>query len=215
MFIRNCLTPIQHLTLLHPTDTVGAALQKMGSLLSLPCVDEENRFLGLVSKRSMFELLERDTFPDGDIEEFLNKPVVECVLRDVPKLTLSDWFEDTIEIITRIPFVPIVEGDKLLGIVKRSDVQRSLAVVFAQNMPCVRLILGVPEVEGVLERLFNITHRLGIDVVTCVPFDAGGNLNRRLILKVHPSPKVPALIDQLERSGFLVVEHSADRQAIS
>lgn len=214
MFIRNCLTPIRDLTLLHPNDSIELALQKMNNLLSLPCVDDEHRFIGIVSKRSMFELLE-EGFPNSSVSEFLSKTVGACVLADVPTLTLNDQFEDTIEIITRIPFVPIVEQGKLLGIVKRSDVQSALSVVFATNVTADRLLLGVPEIEGALERLFNITHRLGIGVVTCVPFDAGENLNRRLLLKVTPSPKTKTLIEQLERAGFLVVERSEKRSPVA
>lgn len=205
MFIRNCLTPIGDLTLVYPNETVRNALVKMDRNLSLPCVDELHSFVGIISKRAIFEAFE-SSFPEQSFSTFLELPISTCVIRDVPTLTFEDHFEDTIEIITRIPFVPIVKDGKLLGIVKRSNIQNSLAIAFATNVESDRLLLGVPEVEGSFERLFNITHRLGLSVVTCVPFDAGENLNRRVILKVTRSPKLTQLVSQLERAGVLVLE---------
>lgn len=168
-------------------------------------MDEHHSFVGIISKRAIFESFEAN-FPEINFAEFLEKPISTCVIRDVPTLTFEGHFEDTIEIITRIPFVPIVKDGKMLGIVKRSDVQKALAVAFATNVASDRLLLGMPEVEGSFERLFNITHRLGLSVVTCVPFDAGENLNRRVILKVTQSPKLSQLVSQLERAGVLVLE---------
>lgn len=205
LFIKNCLTPVHELTLVYETDSVEAALTKMGSNLSLPCVDDAGNFAGIVSKRSIFESFEKG-FPDINFTAFLEHPVAHSIVRDAHTLTVKDHFEDTIEIITRIPFVPIVQDGKLIGIVKRSDIQNALSVAFATRVDADRLLLGVPEVEGTFERMFNMTHRLGLSVVTCIPFDAGENLNRRVILKVTKSDKLPQLVTQLERAGILVLE---------
>ncbi|WAH35482.1 CBS domain-containing protein [Alicyclobacillus dauci] len=204
MFIRNCLTPLNELTSIHPDEQIETALVKMSKHLSLPCVDKNGSFVGIVSKRTVFEAFEQAN--PMTFTEFKQQPISQCLLRDVPTLTLNDHFEDTIAIIIKIPFVPIVDDGKLLGIVKRSAVQNALSVAFASNVDADRLFLGVPEVEGAFERLFNITHRLGLSVVTCVPFDAGENLNRRVILKVTKSPRLQELVSQLERAGMLVIQ---------
>lgn len=206
LFIRNCMTETRHLTLVHPSDTISDVLKKMEGHLSLPCVAEDNTFLGMVSKRTVFEGFQ-SAYDGGQIyESFLCTNAAACVENSVQTLTLDSFFEETIEIITHYPFVPIVENNKLLGIVKRSAVQHALSVAFAVQIESDRLLLGVAEVEGVLERLFKITHKLGLNVVTLVPFDAGNNpLNRRLILKVSKSQKLETLVDQLERAGFLVI----------
>ncbi|MFB5191543.1 CBS domain-containing protein [Alicyclobacillus fastidiosus] len=205
MFIRNCLTPLGELTSIHPNETIASALKKMSKHLSLPCVGDADRFVGIVSKRSIFEAFEAVS-ENTSFLEFAQQSIAPCVIHDVPRLTFEDHFEDTIEIIIRIPFVPIVQDGKFLGIVKRSDVQSALAVAFATNMEADRLLLGVPEVEGAFERMFNTTHRLGLSVVTCVPFDAGENLNRRVLLKVRKSQKLDTLVKDLERAGFLVIQ---------
>ena len=206
MFIRNCLTQIRHLTVVQPQNTISEVLEKMENHLSLPCVKEDNTFLGMVSKRTIFEAFQTAHAAGQSYESFLQQPVEPCIDTSVVPLTLHAFFEETIEIITQHPFVPIVDEGKLIGIVKRSDIQHALAIAFATNVESDRLLLGVAEVEGAFERLFNITHKLNLSVVTCVPFDAGNNpLNRRVILKVQKSSKLDTLIAQLERAGYLII----------
>jgi predicted transcriptional regulator len=206
LFIRNCLTDFRHLTVVYPGETIANVLNKMEGHLSLPCIAEDRTFIGMVSKRTIFEGFQSANEMGQTYESFLHTSVASCIDTSITSLTKDSLFEETIEIITRHPFVPIVEDGKLLGIVKRSDIQNALSVVFAANIESDRLLLGVAEVEGSFERLFNITHRLGINVITCVPFDAGRNpLNRRVILKVVKSGRLKVLVEQLERAGFLVV----------
>lgn len=207
MFIRNCLTKRSDLTVVHPEDRIGDVLQHMTGHLSLPCVDSEDKFLGLVSKRTIFESFQTAHDNNVSYDDFCNQSVAPCIDNTVATLTSEDSFEDTIDIIVRYPFVPIVENNKLVGIVKRGDVNQALAIAFATGVDSHRLVIGSIEVEGALHRLFTITHRLGIPVITAVPFDAGTNpLNRRLIVKVARTNKLQTLVDQLERGGFLVIE---------
>ncbi len=206
LFIRNCLTKRDALNIIHPDETIATVLKKMEKHLSLPCATANHEFLGLISKRTIFDAF-LTAHQEGILfDEFAKESCEVCINREVSTLTLRNHFEETIEIITRQPFVPIVEGDVLLGIVKRSDVQRSLAIAFATNIHADRLLLGVAEAEGALQRLFTVTHRLGINVVTCVALDAEESaLNRRVILKVEKTQKLDQLIQQLERAGYLII----------
>lgn len=207
MFIRNCLTKRSDLTVIHPGNTVQEVLERMAGHLSLPCVDADNRFLGIVSKRTIFEAFQTAHMSGVDFTAFCERTIDPCIDASVATLTSDDSFEDTIDIIVRHPFVPVVENSKLVGIVKRGDINQALAVAFATGVDSHRLLIGAAEVEGALHRLFTITHRLNIPVITAVPFDAGTNhLNRRLIVKVARTNKLETLVDQLERAGFLVIE---------
>lgn len=209
MFIKNCLTDKRQLTVIHPGETVSDVLSKMAQHLSLPCVAVDGTFLGMVSKRTIFEAFQRAVERGTPYDAFIEGPIDDAIHRDVPTLPLDGQFERALDIIIRHPFVPIVEQGQFVGIVKRSDVNDALSVAFATHVPADRLLLGLAEVEGSLERLFNVTHRLGINVITAVPFDAGDTLNRRLILKVTQSGKLDTLIFNLEKAGFLVIEVGA------
>ena len=206
MFIRNAITDRSKLTVLSENETVKSVLASMEGHLSLPCIAADGTFLGMVSKRTIFERFQV-VFQDGvTYSEFLEQQIQPCVDTSVPTLTRDSFFEDTLSIITRHPFVPIVENNQLLGIVKRSDVNNALSIAFATSVPTQRILLGMAEVEGALQRIFNITHRLGVNVVTAVPFDARRDaLNRRMILKVSPTQKFDELCEQLERAGYLLL----------
>ena len=207
MFIRNAITDRSKLTVVSENETVESVLAKMEGHLSLPCLAADGAFLGMVSKRTIFERFQV-VFQDGvTYPEFLEQQIQPCADTSVPTLTRDSFFEDTLSIITRHPFVPIVENNQLIGIVKRSDVNNALSIAFATNVSTQRILLGMAEVEGALQRLFNITHRLGVNVVTAVPFDARRDaLNRRMILKVSPTPKFDELCEQLERAGYLLLD---------
>lgn len=207
MFIRNCLTETSKLTVVTPADTVQDALKKMEQHLSLPCIETNGDFVGIVSKRTIFDALQEALESGRAYEEFLRSPIAKCVDNSIVTLELSNYFEETLAIIIRYPFVPIVDGKKLLGIVKRGDIHDALNVAFGTEVNSDRLLLGMAEVEGALYRLFSITHKLGVNVVTAVPFDSNGEaLNRRLILRVQKTPKLGSLITQLERAGFYVIQ---------
>lgn len=207
MLIRNCLTDRKYLTVVFPSDTIKEVLEKMEGHLSLPCVDEGDRFLGIISKRTIFESFQRGTKEGESYEDFLRTPARDSVDPTVATLSLNDPFERTVDIIIRHPFVAIVDDGVLLGIVKRGDVNQVLSVAFANNIESQRLLLGTAEVEGALQRLFTVTHRLEINVITAIPFDAGTNvLNRRILLKVTKTNRFGQLVQQLEKAGFLVVE---------
>jgi len=203
MFIQNALTDLNKLTVVHPSDKIGDVLKQMENHLSLPCVEENAIFLGMVSKRMMFDLFIQTAGNGETYADFLTREVRCCLDTGISTLMLDSPFEATLDIIIRYPFVPIVQDGRLLGIVKRSDVNRALEIAFATQVPTQRILLGMAEIEGALQRLFAITHRLGINVVTAVTFDARPDaLNRRLILKVTPTPKFPELCTQLERAGY-------------
>lgn len=209
LFIRNCLTESKHLTIVHPEDSIQAVLDKMADLLSLPCTLADGTFVGIVSKRTIFEAFTKAANTGMKYDEFVVQPVEICVNTSITPLTLNSYFEDTLDIIIRHPFVPIVESGKLLGIVKRGDVNHALAIAFATNVENHRLLLGVADVEGALRQLFTVTHKLGINVITAIPFDAEENpLNRRLVLKVEKSSKLTELVEQLERTGFMIINVS-------
>lgn len=203
MFIQNALTDVSKLTVVRPSDTIGDVLNQMTNHLSLPCVEEDGRFFGMISKRTMFDQFQK-AFDDGKtFPEFLTEEIRDCIDTGVTTLTLNSPFEATLDVIIRYPFVPVVEDGRLIGIVKRSDVNHALEIAFATQVKTQRILLGMAEVEGALQRLFTITHRLGVNVVTAVTFDARPDaLNRRLILKVTPTPKFEELCTQLERAGY-------------
>ena len=137
----------------NPEDTIGdvARLLKQNNISGLPVV-ENDRVVGIVSEGDLLKLLEvpehtglwlpspfevievpiRELINWEDTKRMLDdigsKPVEEIMKKNVYTISPEDSIEKASEIITRhkINRLPVVEGDKLIGIVTRGDIIRGL-----------------------------------------------------------------------------------------
>lgn len=105
------------------TTILGAAkvLVKQ-NITGLPVVDKENRLLGIVSEKDLLTLvysLATKSYTSNDSP----KTVEEVMAKDVVTFDKDDPVDDVIECLMNSNFrrVPILSGDKLVGIVSRKD----------------------------------------------------------------------------------------------
>ena len=105
------------------TTILGAAkvLVKQ-NITGLPVVDKENRLLGIVSEKDLLTLaysLATKSYASNDSP----KTVEEIMAKDVVTFDKDDPVDDVIECLMNSNFrrVPILSGDKLVGIVSRKD----------------------------------------------------------------------------------------------
>ncbi|WP_406658143.1 CBS domain-containing protein [Methanolobus sp. ZRKC2] len=137
----------------NPEDTIGdvARMLKQNNISGLPVV-ENDRVVGIVSEGDLLKLLEvpehtglwlpspfevievpiRELINWEDTKRMLDdigsKPVEEIMKKNVYTISPEDSIEKASEIITRhkINRLPVVEDDKLIGIVTRGDIIRGL-----------------------------------------------------------------------------------------
>lgn len=215
MFIKNCLTPMRNLELLTPDMTIADALDRMKKVkaFSLPMVDNDENFAGLVSKRVMFEYLENHP-EQFSFAEFLKQPISICV-DESAKLFVDieeGHFEDLLPIIVRYPFVPIVEnGSKFIGIVKRSEIEKALESSFGRDVPGIRLMLAVDDTEGTLLNISQIIYKHEVKIVATIAFEAGESFVRRIMMKLDDNDRMGDIINDLERHGYRVLEVTYDK----
>jgi len=205
MFIRNCISDIRDLVTLKNTDSIGNALKIMedNNLKSVPVIDENGRFEGILSKEGLFELFERGF--NGTYEDLRKEVITEAISRIQP-LSLDSKFEETLPIIVRYPFVPIIDEKQiLLGIVKRKEITGALESSFGVGVSGIRILIGTAEMEGRLEKILEITHGLHLNVVTAIAFDAQDKFNRRVLLKIEHTEDKGELVERLVKNGFKIL----------
>ncbi|MGH0029480.1 MAG: CBS domain-containing protein [Myxococcota bacterium] len=96
---------------------------------ALPVVDAGERLVGLVTS---LDLLRAFDFPDDALlppfDEVMRRPVSEILIRDVetvaPATPLSRVLQKIVE--TRNKSFPVLEGDRVIGMVAREDVMLGL-----------------------------------------------------------------------------------------
>ncbi len=214
MFIKNCLTQKRDLELLSPTTTIGESLARMKAVkaFSLPVVDSDGNFTGLLSKQSMFEYLENHP-NDFTFAEFLEQPLSICVDTSAKMFVDIDngHFEDLLPIIVRYPFVPIVENStKFVGIVKRSEIEKALEASFGLHVPGIRLLLAVDDTEGTLLNISQIIYKHGVKIVASIAFEAGESFVRRIMMKIDENDRMDKIVEEIEAHGYRVLEVSYD-----
>lgn len=208
MFIKNVMTPKEELLLLKLGMTVGESLNKMHEIntLTLPVIDDEGNFVGILGKRALFEYLEKH--PTLTLEQFSDLIIDEEVDRAHNRKVdiMKDHIEDCLPVIVRYPFVPVVDGSKFVGIVKRSDLEKALESAFGLHVKGVRFMLAVDDTEGTLRSISDIFFKHRVNIISAVSFEAGDTLIRRVLIKAKSGEKTDKIAEDLEDKGYRVLE---------
>ncbi|OEF99930.1 hypothetical protein BHF71_07425 [Vulcanibacillus modesticaldus] len=205
MFIHNCITYARNLVTLKKDDTIGHAISvmKKNQLKSIPVIDDDGKFVGILSKEGLFEIFEKGQI--GDYEDLKREPIAMGISKIEP-LNLDSRFEQLLPIIVRYPFVPIIDDEGIFqGIVKRKEITRALESSFGVGVSGIRILIGTLEMEGRLEKILEIVHHLHLNVITALAFDAGEKFNRRVLLKIEHTDKKEELLNILEKNGFKIL----------
>ena len=101
-------------------EKISDALEELSArgIANAPVVDEEGRVIGIVSKKALLKVSK--VFPDKEIRTFLNT--------EFHKLSPDSPIWEAEEIVTKYgqKLIPVIEGDRLVGVVTRFDVLQRL-----------------------------------------------------------------------------------------
>ncbi|WP_100374504.1 CBS domain-containing protein [Bacillus sp. FJAT-45037] len=208
MFIRNCLTPKNELTLLHSTMSIKHALEEMrGSHYSLPVIEADGSYVGILSKRSILEYMESQD-ESATLATLYKDSISNCI--DVGANEYVDLreghFEDCLPIIVRYPFVPVLDGEEFVGIIKRSLIEGTLEDCFGIGVDGTRLLLGVHNQSGTLHEITKVMNKYDINIISDIGFEADSNYLRRILIKIEPTPYLDKVKSDLEKRGVRILE---------
>ncbi|MFD1428565.1 CBS domain-containing protein [Kroppenstedtia sanguinis] len=203
MFIRNCMTPRSALATVSLNATVQETLDllEQQGLDSAPVVDDQERLAGITGYKTIFRSLQQQK---GWETSFRNQPIVRLV-EPIQSLDLDSDFEETLPLVIRHPFVPIVDpkDSTLAGIVKIKDIESAMAVAMGYGIKGIRILLGVvTDSPYTLELLLEALKPYQVNIISVTTFDAGEAAARRILLKLAPTSKVKAIRENLNRRGF-------------
>ncbi len=175
MFVRDCMTsdPICG----HPDMAVTEAQDLMLSkgIRHLPIVIDKTNLVGLVTRTSLRSALPSDIsrFSRFEVSYTLSKIKVHSVMvKDVVTIEPDTPIETAAYVMAtkKIGTLPVVQKDKLVGIISDSDLFSTMTSLLGANFPGIRVTVQQPDQSGVIARLTSVIAEAGGYLSVCVGY---------------------------------------------
>ena len=186
-----------------PDTTIGQALSvtRAQRVRHLPVIDDD-RLVGLVTERDLRLAAPPAWATDGEeLRAALNtKTVSEVMVSHVITTAPGTPIEEAAKLLyeNRIGCLPILDEDRLVGILTETDLLRAFVELFGTAQPSSRIEVRMSNKPGELARvvrLIGIEHRINITGLVVPPVDASQDSLAIMHLQtLHPRPIVEALI---------------------
>ncbi|HWS15346.1 MAG TPA: CBS domain-containing protein [Candidatus Methylomirabilis sp.] len=176
----------------------------------LPVV-EDGRLAGILSDTDLRNASFAATPSGGGGEQPGDRPVREVMRTQVWSVTPEDSVEDALLILTRERFgaLPVLDGDRLAGIITRSDLLNAFVDLLDVNEVCFCVDVTFPRNMARFEELIDIFAGMGVEVrsVLIAPQGEIGALNAHLRVATIDGPAVRRA---LRDKGFVIADpHSS------
>jgi len=169
MLVRELMTR-DPIAVTHDTPVPDALrLMREKKVRRLPVLDSHDRLVGIVSDKDLLYASPSPatTLSMWEIPELLGRLKVEKVMtRNVITVGEQTPLEEAARIMadSKIGGLPVMNGEKLVGIITETDLFKSLLELLGGRRSGVRVAVAVPAVKGELSK------------ITTAIFEAGGNI---------------------------------------
>ncbi len=190
MTVRSVMT--QNPFTVEDTDTVTDAqgLMEREKVHRLPVINEHKKLVGIISEKDLLKASpsQATTLTVYEMNNLLAKLSVSKVMtRKVLTVTPDTLVEDAARMLVdnNIGGLPVLDGEKLVGIVTESDLFRLLIDLFGTRRKGLRLTLRVPERPGEMADMTKTITDAGGNIISLGSFSGNDVSNAVLILKVE------------------------------
>lgn len=202
MRVKAIMTPFNKLTCIRVDHTVQEALAMIDSeeLISLPVIEEEQLFVGVLSKQDMYE--EYFNNFTGTREEFLSRKVREFMRTKVETIGENTRIEEAASLFihSKVCFIPITnDSGKLFGIVTQQAVFKEYQRIFGNKHNS--MAIYTYDIKGVLGKICEQIAKEGGDIcnMMVIPTDIMGLAE--VFLRVE-APNFGKVVRALVRHGY-------------
>jgi len=167
----------------------GLHMMRERKVRRLPVLDESGKMVGIVSDKdllhaapspatslSVYEL--HYLLAKLTIKQVMSSPVI-TVSADTPLEEAARVMADN-----KIGGLPVVEGDRLVGIITETDVFKILAELLGARTPGLRVTLRVHDEKGVLAKLSNALSDLGANITSFATYQGSEAEQSVIMFKV-------------------------------
>lgn len=207
MHVKSLMIPFEKMAVLRTTDTVENAIKQIDSanLLSLPVVDEADAFVGILSKRYVYEVFFKEA--PKDREAFLQKHVLEFIKTRLPMYEENIYIEEAaLHLIeNKMRFLPIVDQhtNRLKGIITSSTLLEKYRDFFGMKHP--KIIMDLYDFKGQMYKISDIIYKNGGNIKNTVQVELPDVALTELTLRIE-CEDIHKIVKKLESHKFEVRE---------
>ena len=173
----------------------------------LPVVDKRGVLVGIVTEANLDKASpsEATSLSVWEIRELVSKVRVEKIMtRDVVTVDSDTPIEEAARIMAdcKISGLPVMQDDKLVGLITETDLFKIFLEMFGARDPGVRVSVEVPKGPGQLARLTKAIHDLGGDIMALGTFIGENSETGQITIKVNGVKKdalIAAITPQVQR----------------
>ncbi|GAB1533922.1 MULTISPECIES: CBS and ACT domain-containing protein [Brevibacillus] len=192
---------------IQPSTTIGEALLllRANRIRHLPVIENDS-LVGIVSDRDLRDALPSRLLTHDDDDTVLHKPVADIMNQQVITAHPLDFIEDAaLQLYEhKIGSLPIVEGNRLVGLITESDLFSSLIELFGVNKPSSHIEVEVDDRVGMLAEVSQVFRDAQVNVTSVVVFPGKKLAKKNLVFRVQTID--PRIVTQLLlEKGFSVI----------
>ncbi|MED1914877.1 CBS and ACT domain-containing protein [Bacillus thuringiensis] len=192
---------------IQPSTTIGEALLllRANRIRHLPVIENDS-LVGIISDRDLRDALPSRLLTHDDDDTVLHKPVADIMNQQVITAHPLDFIEDAaLQLYDhKIGSLPIVEGNRLVGLITESDLFSSLIELFGVNKPSSHIEVEVDDRVGMLAEVSQVFRDAQVNVTSVVVFPGKQPAKKNLVFRVQTID--PRIVKQLLlEKGFSVI----------
>ncbi len=190
--------------------TEAQAIIRREKIHRLPVLDKHKKLVGIISEK---DLLYASPSPAStlnvyEMSNLLSRLKVEKVMtRKVVTVTEDTPIEDAARIMADqdIGGLPVMRGDKMVGIVTESDIFKLFIEIFGVRRKGLRLTLLIPEQKGEISQLSTAIADHGGNIISLGTFPGDDPTSAVCIMKVEGVPR-EALIEAVKPLSLEIMD---------